>query len=65
MDLIRLVLCFTGSRFALMEVKAVIYNILLNFTLEPNAKTSIPLIMKKSPANPVPENGIHLTFKLR
>lgn len=48
-----------------MEVKAIIYYMLLNFKLEPNEKTSIPLIMKKMSATSVPENGIHLTLRLR
>uniref|UniRef100_A0A1B0D3B4 Uncharacterized protein n=1 Tax=Phlebotomus papatasi TaxID=29031 RepID=A0A1B0D3B4_PHLPP len=39
-----------GSRFALMEMKALIYYILLNFKIEPNEKTQIPLKLSKEPA---------------
>lgn len=54
-----------GSRFALMEIKAILYYILLNFTLEPNAKTQIPLQFKKSPFSVQFESGLHLTFNPR
>lgn len=38
-----------GSRFALMEVKAFLYYLLLHFTLEVCEETIIPLKFKKSP----------------
>uniref|UniRef100_A0A1B0CWX1 Cytochrome n=1 Tax=Lutzomyia longipalpis TaxID=7200 RepID=A0A1B0CWX1_LUTLO len=53
-----------GSRFALMEVKALLYYILLNFTIEPNEKTQIPLKLSKEPALKA-EKGIHLQFRPR
>lgn len=33
-----------------MEMKALIYYILLNFKIEPNEKTQIPLKLSKEPA---------------
>ncbi|KAL9703491.1 hypothetical protein quinque_007009 [Culex quinquefasciatus] len=38
-----------GSRFALMELKTIIYYLLLNFSFEVHEKTQIPLRMEKSP----------------
>lgn len=35
-----------ASRFALLQLKAVIYNILLQFKIEPSPKTPIPIILK-------------------
>lgn len=48
-----------------MEVKAILYNLLLNFSIEPNAKTPIPLILKKSPFVLAPKDGMHLELKPR
>lgn len=56
---------FQGSRFALMEVKAVFYYILLNFKIEPNSKSQIPLKLKKKPVGMVTERGIHISLKPR
>uniref|UniRef100_A0A1L8E408 Putative cytochrome n=1 Tax=Nyssomyia neivai TaxID=330878 RepID=A0A1L8E408_9DIPT len=53
-----------GSRFALMEVKAIMYYILLNFTIEPNEKTQIPLKLSKEPSMKT-EKGVHLQFTPR
>ncbi|XP_062551078.1 probable cytochrome P450 9f2 [Armigeres subalbatus] len=36
-----------GSRFALMEIKAVVYYLLLKFSMEVNSKTPIPLKLRK------------------
>lgn len=55
---------FSGSRFALMELKAIIYYLLLNFSFEPNRDTQIPLKMKKRPFVIV-ENGVNLELKPR
>lgn len=52
-----------GSRFALMNVKSVIYNMLLSFSLEVNEKTTIPLKFKKSLANVAIENGTWIQLK--
>lgn len=48
-----------------MEVKAVLYNLLLNFSIEPNAKTQIPVKIMKNAFTLIPEDGIHLEFKPR
>lgn len=54
-----------GSRFALMEAKAVIYYLLLSFSLEANEKTEIPIIWKKTPFNIMAENGVFMRLKPR
>lgn len=48
-----------------MEIKAILYYLLLNFSFEPNAKTQIPVILAKSPHTLLPENGVHLELKPR
>ncbi|XP_055313348.1 probable cytochrome P450 9f2 [Sitodiplosis mosellana] len=53
-----------GSRFALMELKAILYYLLLNFSLEPNKDTQIPLKLRKSPFV-IAEKGVHLELKPR
>ncbi|XP_037038784.1 probable cytochrome P450 9f2 [Bradysia coprophila] len=54
-----------GSRFALMELKAILYYILLNFSIEPNEKSEIPLKPPKLSmiASLLPRTGVH--FELR
>jgi cytochrome P450 family 9 len=49
-----------GSRFALMESKAVLYYLLLNFTFEANSKTQIPLKIAKGLVGFSSEKGVHL-----
>lgn len=56
---------FLGSRFALMELKAVVYYLLLNFELTPNHKTQIPIKIAKSPFGIRAEKGVELHLKLR
>lgn len=56
---------FPGSRFALMEVKALLYYLLLNFSFEANEKTEIPLEIKKSPMVLAPKNGLFIELKPR
>lgn len=51
-----------GNRFALMEAKALLYHLLLNFKLEPNEKTDIPLKLQNSYVSINALNGIHLDF---
>ncbi|XP_055306497.1 probable cytochrome P450 9f2 [Sitodiplosis mosellana] len=53
-----------ASRFALMEIKVMLYYLLLNFSLEPNKNTQIPLKMKRTIAM-VTEKGVHLELKPR
>lgn len=48
-----------------MEIKAVIYYLLLDFKLVPNKDTQIPLKFAKSPFNIRAENGINMQLKLR
>ncbi len=55
---------FQGSRFALMEIKAILFYLLLNFSFEPNKDTQIPIKMKKGPVINA-ENGVHLQLKPR
>jgi cytochrome P450 family 9 len=54
-----------GSRFALMESKAVIYYMILNFHFEITAKTQVPLKIAKGMAGFGAEKGIHLRFRPR
>ncbi|XP_049294622.1 probable cytochrome P450 9f2 isoform X1 [Anopheles funestus] len=54
-----------GSRFALMEVKSVIFYLLKNFTFERSDKTQVPLKLKHSPAVLAAEKGIWIRFKPR
>ncbi|XP_062556569.1 uncharacterized protein LOC134221394 [Armigeres subalbatus] len=54
-----------GSRFALMEVKAVMYYILLKFSIVRGAKTQIPIQMRKGFTNLGPANGMHVELQLR
>lgn len=52
--------CFVASRFALMEVKTVLYYLVLNFKFVPNAETQIPLKLAKNPTSFKTERGVHL-----
>lgn len=52
-----------GSRFALMEVKALFYSLLTNFTIEKNSKTENPVVVKPDVFQNRPLNGIWLTLK--
>ncbi|XP_053685844.1 cytochrome P450 9e2-like [Sabethes cyaneus] len=51
-----------GSRFAMMEIKAMIYQLLLNFSIEPTEQTQIPL---KFGYGLLPNLKQHLRLKLR
>lgn len=54
-----------GSRFALMELKTIIYYLLLNFNFEPTEKTQIPLKLKFNPIQFLPEKGVWVRFTPR
>lgn len=55
-----------ASRFALMEVKAIVYFMLLKFSVHKSANTHIPLRLKKGFANLGTEDGkMFVEFKLR
>lgn len=56
---------FVGSRFALMETKAVLYYILKNFTLEVCEKTDISLTLEKQAFGLTAKNGVWLELKQR
>lgn len=48
-----------------MEVKAIVYHLMLSFSLEPTIKTQIPVKLAKSPGGTQTERGIHLELKIR
>lgn len=48
-----------------MEIKAIVYYIILNLSFQPYEKTQIPVKIAKSAANWVTERGIDLEFKPR
>ncbi|XP_037029354.1 cytochrome P450 9e2-like [Bradysia coprophila] len=52
-----------GSRFALMEIKVILYTLLLNFTFEANEKTQIPIKLRKIEL--AAKHGVHLELKPR
>lgn len=54
-----------GSRFALLEMKTLLFHIIRNFEITPNKKTQIPLIHSKSGFNFSGRNGTWVDFKVR
>ncbi|XP_055589840.1 cytochrome P450 9e2-like [Uranotaenia lowii] len=54
-----------GSRFALMEVKAIVYYMLRVFTLNRTDATQVPLKLAKTFAGMNPESGVHVKLRLR
>ncbi|KAF2894714.1 hypothetical protein ILUMI_11459 [Ignelater luminosus] len=54
-----------GSRFALLEVKIVIFYLMCKFEIVPVEKTAIPLVLSKSNVNPLPDEGFWLGLRLR
>uniref|UniRef100_A0A182W957 Cytochrome P450 n=1 Tax=Anopheles minimus TaxID=112268 RepID=A0A182W957_9DIPT len=54
-----------GSRFALMEVKAIIYYMLQEFAFEPMPNTQIPLWLAKGFAGMRSEKGVFVEFRPR
>lgn len=54
-----------GSRFALLEVKILLFHLLTKFDLVPTGKTQIPLKLNKREFNMQAENGFYLGFKRR
>lgn len=54
-----------GNRFALMEVKALIFKILCHFEIVPIKRTQIPLKMSKQAFVFTPTDGFHLGLKKR
>lgn len=54
-----------GSRFALLEIKAIVYYLIKNFSIVPNEMTQIPVKLANSAINMRTERGIHLDFNIR
>ncbi|XP_058831123.1 probable cytochrome P450 9f2 [Topomyia yanbarensis] len=54
-----------GSRFALMELKAITYQLLLHFTFERTEQTQVPITLTKGFTALSTEKGVHLRLKLR
>lgn len=54
-----------GSRFALMEIKTIIYYLLLSFDFVPTEKTQIPMKLAKNPTQLQSEKGVWVRFKPR
>lgn len=54
-----------GSRFALMEVKTLIFYLLHNFEVVPTGKTEIPLKINKNAIAFLPKNGLYIGLKRR
>lgn len=48
-----------------MEIKAILYYLLLHFTFEPNKDTQIPVQLIISVFSLLPQNGMHLELKPR
>uniref|UniRef100_A0A1S4JSZ5 Uncharacterized protein n=2 Tax=Culex quinquefasciatus TaxID=7176 RepID=A0A1S4JSZ5_CULQU len=54
-----------GSRFALMEVKAILYHMLLKFSFVKNENTQIPLVLRKGFTNMGTEKPIYVQLVKR
>ncbi|KAF5288514.1 hypothetical protein FQA39_LY15382 [Lamprigera yunnana] len=54
-----------GSRFALMEAKLLISEVICKFEIVPTEKTQIPLVLSKTAITPLPDDGITVGFKRR
>ncbi|EAT46155.1 AAEL002638-PA [Aedes aegypti] len=54
-----------GSRFALMEIKAIVYYLLLHFSFEANRKTPIPLELRKGFTIVAAEGEVWIDMKAR
>ncbi|XP_053664376.1 probable cytochrome P450 9f2 [Anopheles marshallii] len=54
-----------GSRFALMEAKAVFFFLLSHFFLEAGPRTQHPIKLKKASLGPSAEKGFWIRFRLR
>ncbi|XP_060530967.1 cytochrome P450 9e2-like [Cylas formicarius] len=52
-----------GSRFAILEVKAMLYHLLFKYEVVPTAKTQIPLKITKKSLNFTAENGFWFGIK--
>lgn len=52
-----------GARFAVMEIKTLIFHLIRNFVITPNKNTQIPLALKIQTVFLTAENGFHVDFK--
>lgn len=52
-----------GSRLALLEMKTLLYNLLLSFEIVPTKKTKIPIVLNKKSLNHSCEGGFWLELK--
>lgn len=52
-----------GKRFAEMEMKLALAELLIKYEVEPCEKTTIPMVFSKRSLIVTPENGIWLKFK--
>lgn len=48
-----------------MEIKALVYYVILNFNVQPFEKTQIPIKIAKAATSWVFEGGVHLEWKAR
>lgn len=63
---IRRTFLFLGMRFAVMEIKTLVFHLIRNFLIVPNKKTDIPLeLLKDRAITLAPKNGFHMAFKKR
>ncbi|XP_058462589.1 cytochrome P450 9e2-like [Malaya genurostris] len=54
-----------GSRFALMEVKAIVFHMLLNFSFERTNKTPVPMRLMRGTISVTSERDVTVALKLR
>lgn len=54
-----------GSRFALMECKAILYSLLTQFTFEVAANSTVPLVLAPNSFQMKPKNGFNIHLKPR
>ncbi|XP_055589835.1 cytochrome P450 9e2-like [Uranotaenia lowii] len=54
-----------GSRFALMELKTIIYKLVQNYRIERYERTQVPIQLVKGLTGIVTENGMYLRFRKR
>lgn len=52
-----------GNRFALLEVKLLVFHILKNFEIVPVKKTPVPMVLDKYQASPTAKGGMWLGLK--
>lgn len=58
-------LLFLGMRFAVQEIKTLLFHLIRSFQVIPNEKTEVPLELLNDRITIVAKNGFHLAFKKR